>query len=551
MKKWFLGLLILFVLCFAGSCLAIDDFTVTDHVYDPAAKAFGLIINDNRASGMEANSAAASVEGVSVENIDLKFLGDSDVPVTFVFVVDTTTTNDDRQKNRAFEIADAISSERSGKNDSYYLIAFDTEVHAAVGPKQHPVDILKNISYSVAGVGDYSDALMNAVKLLDSEPKSTLRKKVIILLSDGYQVSSPRFSQTDLIARLRESGYPVFTCGLAQSEANITYQENLLSPLSEISRETGGLYFSYKGQETVGNKTPGRNIADRIQRSMALTGVLGADYTKAEPGWAELNIRLMRNESEVAQLNASINITEAIVRDAGLTQGIQDTIQDLTPVILEDGKGSTEPTPGAEVVTDICQTDPNDPSCTYAPVSFFEKCRIWLMNTLGPSWMLILIAALLFIALVVLIILTVLPGFKKIKIKPGDPDNPGNGNGGNGGDELGTRVVVAWTISLEDMNTGRRYTKELSSDASAIFGRVDDRASDVVGLGGDPHISRKQFMLTATENDVFIEHLGSVNGTYVNGSAINERTELKNGYRVRVGQVAGEREFSVIIRKNS
>ena len=112
-------------------------------------------------------------------------------------------------------------------------------------------------------------------------------------------------------------------------------------------------------------------------------------------------------------------------------------------------------------------------------------------------------------------------------------------------------MVVAYTISLEDMSTGRRYTKELSSDASAIFGRVDDRASGVVGLGGDPHISRKQFMLTATDNDVFIEHLGSVNGTYVNGAAINGRTELKNGYRVRIGQVAGEREFSVIIRKNS
>ena len=113
MKKWFLGLLILFVLCFAGSCLAIDDFTVTDHVYDPASKAFGLIINDNRASGTEANAATASVEGVAAENVELKTLADSDVPLTFVFVVDTTTTNYGNQKNRAFEIADAVSSLRS------------------------------------------------------------------------------------------------------------------------------------------------------------------------------------------------------------------------------------------------------------------------------------------------------------------------------------------------------------------------------------------------------------------------------------------------------
>ena len=526
MKKWFLGLLILFVLCFAGSCLAIDDFTVTDHVYDPASKAFGLIINDNRASGTEANAATASVEGVAAENVELKTLADSDVPLTFVFVVDTTTTNYGNQKNRAFEIADAVSSLRSGKNDSYYLITFDTELHAAVGPKQHPGDILKDISYSVAGVGDYSEALMSAVKLLDSEPKSSLRKKVIVLLSDGYQVSSPRYSQTDLVAKLRDAGYPVFSCGLLRSETGI-YEETMLSNLSEISRETGGLYFSYKGNETAGNTAPGKSIADRIQRSMLLTGVLGADYTKAEPGWAELNIRLMRNEADVAQLNAAVNITEAILRGA------------------EPSPDNPEPGPGPVDPGDICKTNPDDPSCVSAPISFWEKCRIWLMNTLGPSWVLILIAALLFIALVVLIILTVTkkPGFVEIP-----PDGP---VGGNGGDGTSTRMVVAYTISLEDMSTGRRYTKELSSDASAIFGRVDDRASGVVGLGGDPHISRKQFMLTATDNDVFIEHLGSVNGTYVNGAAINGRTELKNGYRVRIGQVAGEREFSVIIRKNS
>ena len=531
MKKLFLGLLILFVLCFAGSCLAIDDFTVTDHVYDPASKSFGLIINDNRASGTEANAAAASVEGVAAENVELKALADSDVPLTFVFVVDTTTTNYGNQKNRAFEIADAVSSLRSGKNDSYYLITFDTELHAAVGPKQHPGDILKDISYSVAGVGDYSEALMSAVKLLDSEPKSTLSKKVIILLSDGYQVSSPRYSQTDLVAKLRDAGYPVFSCGLLRSETGI-YEETMLSNLSEISRETGGLYFSYKGNETAGNTAPGKSIADRIHRSMLLTGVLGADYTKAEPGWAELNIRLMRNEADVAQLNAAVNITEAILRGA------------------EPSPDNPEPGPGPVDPDDICKTNPDDPSCVSAPISFWEKCRIWLMNTLGPSWMLILIATLLFIALVVLIILTVTkkPGSGKndgfVEVKDDDDDDDDSKKGEH------TEPVISYEVCLEDMSTGRRYTKGLSSGASVIFGRVDDRAGGVVGLGGDPHISRKQFMLSATTNGVLIEHLGSVNGTYVNGSAINERTELRNGYRVRVGQVAGEREFSVMIRKS-
>lgn len=514
MKKLFLGLMILFVLCFAGSCLAIDDYTVTDHDYDSASKTFGLIINDNRASGTEANAAAASVEGVPAANVELKALGDSDVPVTFVFVVDTTTTNYGNQKTRAFEIADAVSSLRSGKNDSYYLIAFDTELHAAVGPKQHPGDILKDISYSVAGVGDYSEALMSAVSLLDAEPKSPLRKKVIVLLSDGYQVSTPRYSQADLVAKLRDAGYPVFSCGLLRSETGI-YEDNLLKNLSEISRETGGLYFSYKGNDAAGNTLPGKNIADRIHRSMLLTGVLGADYTKAEPGWAELNIRLMRNESEVAQLNAAIYITEPII--------------------------------GGTPVPD-CLNNPDDPSCKPDPINIWERIRIWLQNTLGQNWPLILIAGLLFIALIVLIILTVTkkPGSGEdeefIDVKVDDDEK-----GGNGG---GTQIVVAYNVCLEDMSSGRRFTKDLSSGASVIFGRVDDRAGGVVGLGGDPHISRKQFMLSATQNGVLIEHLGSVNGTYVNGSAINDRTELRNGYRIRIGQVAGEREFSVMIRKS-
>ncbi|HHV39045.1 MAG TPA: FHA domain-containing protein [Tepidimicrobium sp.] len=53
----------------------------------------------------------------------------------------------------------------------------------------------------------------------------------------------------------------------------------------------------------------------------------------------------------------------------------------------------------------------------------------------------------------------------------------------------------------------------------------------------DPYVSKNHLKLVKDEGDYYLEDLNSANGTYVNGNRIMDVVRLKNGDRIRVGQV--------------
>ncbi|NMB28099.1 MAG: FHA domain-containing protein [Tissierellia bacterium] len=53
----------------------------------------------------------------------------------------------------------------------------------------------------------------------------------------------------------------------------------------------------------------------------------------------------------------------------------------------------------------------------------------------------------------------------------------------------------------------------------------------------DPYISKNHLKIVEDEGNYYLEDLNSANGTYLNGDKIMDVVELKNGDRIRVGQV--------------
>jgi len=53
----------------------------------------------------------------------------------------------------------------------------------------------------------------------------------------------------------------------------------------------------------------------------------------------------------------------------------------------------------------------------------------------------------------------------------------------------------------------------------------------------DPYISKNHLKIAEDEGDFYLVDLGSVNGTFLNGEKILDVVKLKNGDRIRVGQV--------------
>ena len=61
----------------------------------------------------------------------------------------------------------------------------------------------------------------------------------------------------------------------------------------------------------------------------------------------------------------------------------------------------------------------------------------------------------------------------------------------------------------------------------------------------DPYISKKHLKIVKDEGDYYLEDLESANGTFVNGDKIMDVVKLRNGDRIRLGQV----EFLFVNRK--
>ena len=59
-------------------------------------------------------------------------------------------------------------------------------------------------------------------------------------------------------------------------------------------------------------------------------------------------------------------------------------------------------------------------------------------------------------------------------------------------------------------------------------------------LGDDTFVSQVHARLYRRGGDVFLEDLGSRNGTFVNGQPIGAATRLRRGDQVQFGQTIGE-----------
>ena len=69
--------------------------------------------------------------------------------------------------------------------------------------------------------------------------------------------------------------------------------------------------------------------------------------------------------------------------------------------------------------------------------------------------------------------------------------------------------------------------------ANVIIGRKNE--SDIVIK--DPYISNQHTQISLDEGTYFLEDLDSATGTYLNGEQIMDVVKLKNGDRIKIGQV--------------
>jgi len=72
-------------------------------------------------------------------------------------------------------------------------------------------------------------------------------------------------------------------------------------------------------------------------------------------------------------------------------------------------------------------------------------------------------------------------------------------------------------------------------DEPLVIGRSPQTGGDAGTLGGDPELSRLHARISDRDGHLWIEDLGSSNGTFVNGRRIESETDLHPGDVIKVG----------------
>jgi FHA domain len=126
----------------------------------------------------------------------------------------------------------------------------------------------------------------------------------------------------------------------------------------------------------------------------------------------------------------------------------------------------------------------------------------------------------LFLARVVWVVGTELRGTPAVAAAPPEPARSGRGSRNK-----------SWRVTIVEPPSERGTS--FGVDGELTIGRAGGCG---ITLSGDTFVSQVHARVFDRDGDLFVEDLGSTNGTFLNGAPVTETTRLRRGDRVRIGQ---------------
>jgi Ca-activated chloride channel family protein len=219
----------------------------------------------------------------------VRYFSSQEAPVSMAIVFDASGSMKPKMNEAREAVARLVRTAVPG--DEYFLITFSDRARVITRNPQAPEEILRRLPRIRSGGWT---ALLDAAHLALAKLRSAANeRKVLVILSDGADNRS-RYTETDLLRRIRESDTCVYALGLPgedQSDSNLRL-------LKEIANATGGMMLP------VATLADMPAAVERIGVSIRNQYLLG--YSPATPydgRYRKVIVTLTRPESE--QLRAS------------------------------------------------------------------------------------------------------------------------------------------------------------------------------------------------------------------------------------------------------
>lgn len=351
-----------------------------------------------------------------------------------------------------------------------------------------------------------TDAILDAVEQWNIKEKPAIYRR-IVLISDGLESPSYLHTHEELLMKLKESGYPVYTIGCSNKD------QTTLSHMAVISRVTGADTYVLS-KESTPKEIALSMLEDR--EVLHITLVPEIEWMDGD----EVNARLMfLKEGMISGLDVSAEMPFAPeqIREEQIVEPVQ----------------SGTPEPHAAVITKPVEIIPSVEES--APIG-------WVV---GGICVMIGIAVLL--PLIYWLIYRVKMKSKTEEQTANEPVEEkwmeyGDSETqllrcGDGNDHETTLLFAeeeVYEIMLTDQSNPSKFFSIPLKD-SVIIGR-NARNSNVV-LDYDASISGRHCEIENRSGKIFVRDLQSSNGTRVNGIKILSETELFSGNLLKLGGV--------------
>lgn len=537
--------------------------------YDVQADKLDVLLNTKLEA--EVSRASAVLSDTPLPDTSFQKLADSQTPVTFLVLIDTSVSYNETVNAAAGEIIKTIYTERNSnqdEKDNYIIMTFGKRGLTS-GPVKNPIPSLDDIKFnSPDRESDYFAALSDAVDYLQDRSKNgNQEKQLILLITDGFESSTSYITESKLKTKLHDAHIPLYTLTQYNNAASYQFQ-SCADQMKDFADQTLGAAFARKASNYDLN-TPARGILEDLNHCYLISSDIPASFPVKEDGQYQLSLVL--NSADGMELTSARRSFSAEITHPSICKG-EDCGKEATPC---EGEDCVKPEP--------VQQD----------LPWYER-SVTLPGTNVTIKMLYLFFSALILLILVLILMLRRSSKNKGEEELGEdgvpendlppesasvlvdnsglpseafsvplPENPlpagenfskpeviqkpkksnsgqtevyethGNGNGN------GDVVQIILESPVENP-----IRTALAGGETKYFGRIDgedDKGNHIIGLSGNRKISGKHFSLTNDRGKIIIEDEGSTNGTYLKGKRINAKTRVNNGDIL----LAGETEYTI------
>lgn len=441
--------------------------------------------------------------------------------VADIFLVDTSGSLSNVQMEQVKAAMRKWASEMK-PNDRMAIITFREEVETILDYSNDP-DAIQGAIDSITNNGMKTKlygAVDEGLNLSQRNDLDLPKRRNIVLVTDGLNDSNGGVSMEDVSERLKKTRIPIYCLWLSEND-----KEEGESTMNTLSERSGGEKYNLDSQNI---DSVYEQVHNKIQNSFVIDLAYSDDeFLNGTSSNLELKVTA-DGKTPIASLDTYFS---APTENSGMGQAKADA-QLTTETGQEDDKDKKE----AEDTTEEKEED--EQSEEDSKLLFFVIIFLILMA-------------------VILVIILILLKLRKRDNKDSSYENafdldhtdhryPGSNGSGFNQDYRETEFVPhdyggkrgptmedkndIWrqqektrTVKLTDAATGQTKTLQIQNECH--IGRKSDNDFVI----DSPKVSGRHCILYIEDGVVYVEDLGSTNGTKLNGSLVHEKKQLRTG----------------------